>query len=230
MNRVAIVDYGLCNLDSVARAVEECGGNRARHRRARRPRAAPTASSCRASARFRTRWRNLRALGPRRRARPSRSSATAMPVPRHLPRHAAAGRRAATRCARPRGLGWIDGDVVLLDAGPGERVPHIGWNEVDPTGRHRRCSTGSRRGRTSTSCTATCCGPRRRRTWPATTPYGGGFASVGASRTTSSASSSIPRRASGRFPGARATSWRCRTGRAEDPGHADAAVQGLRAS
>src|SRR4051812_760737 len=26
MNRVAIVDYGLCNIDSVARAVEECGG------------------------------------------------------------------------------------------------------------------------------------------------------------------------------------------------------------
>ena len=26
MNRVGIVDYGMCNLDSVARAVEECGG------------------------------------------------------------------------------------------------------------------------------------------------------------------------------------------------------------
>src|SRR5438874_11852805 len=26
MNRVAIVDYGMCNLDSVRRAVEECGG------------------------------------------------------------------------------------------------------------------------------------------------------------------------------------------------------------
>ena len=26
MNVVAIIDYGLCNLDSVARAVEECGG------------------------------------------------------------------------------------------------------------------------------------------------------------------------------------------------------------
>src|SRR4051812_7519705 len=27
MNRVAIVDYGMCNLDSVRRAVEECGGD-----------------------------------------------------------------------------------------------------------------------------------------------------------------------------------------------------------
>src|SRR5439155_20356858 len=26
MNRVAIVDYGMCNLDSVRRAIEECGG------------------------------------------------------------------------------------------------------------------------------------------------------------------------------------------------------------
>ena len=26
MKRVAIIDYGLCNLDSVARAVEVCGG------------------------------------------------------------------------------------------------------------------------------------------------------------------------------------------------------------
>ncbi len=26
MNKVAIIDYGMCNLDSVARAVEECGG------------------------------------------------------------------------------------------------------------------------------------------------------------------------------------------------------------
>ncbi len=27
MSEVAIVDYGMCNLDSVARAIEECGGN-----------------------------------------------------------------------------------------------------------------------------------------------------------------------------------------------------------
>src|SRR5712691_4244821 len=26
MNRIGIVDYGMCNLDSVARAIEECGG------------------------------------------------------------------------------------------------------------------------------------------------------------------------------------------------------------
>jgi glutamine amidotransferase len=30
------------------------------------------------------------------------------------------------------GLAWIDGEVGLLTPGPGERVPHIGWNEVAP--------------------------------------------------------------------------------------------------
>ena len=33
------------------------------------------------------------------------------------------------------GLGWVDGDVVrLVSADPGERVPHVGWNEVEPVG------------------------------------------------------------------------------------------------
>ena len=27
MTKVAIIDYGMCNLDSVARAIEECGAN-----------------------------------------------------------------------------------------------------------------------------------------------------------------------------------------------------------
>ena len=27
MNKVAVVDYGMSNLDSVVRAVEECGGD-----------------------------------------------------------------------------------------------------------------------------------------------------------------------------------------------------------
>jgi imidazole glycerol-phosphate synthase subunit HisH len=30
------------------------------------------------------------------------------------------------------GLGWLDADAVLIKTGPGERLPHIGWNEVRP--------------------------------------------------------------------------------------------------
>ncbi|MCU0274229.1 MAG: imidazole glycerol phosphate synthase subunit HisH [Acidimicrobiales bacterium] len=32
-----------------------------------------------------------------------------------------------------KGLGWIEGRVVRLLPDPGERVPHVGWNAVDPT-------------------------------------------------------------------------------------------------
>ncbi len=91
MNRVAIVDYGMCNLDSVARAVEECGGtpvvtdDPSDLARARPDRAA------RASGRSRRRWRNLRES----RARSTRSTKQVLgrrrAVPRHLPRDAAAG-------------------------------------------------------------------------------------------------------------------------------------------
>jgi glutamine amidotransferase len=31
------------------------------------------------------------------------------------------------------GLGWIDGGVERLQPIDGERVPHVGWNEVSPT-------------------------------------------------------------------------------------------------
>src|SRR5687768_16137204 len=29
------------------------------------------------------------------------------------------------------GLGWIDGEVTRLEPAPGERVPHVGWNQVE---------------------------------------------------------------------------------------------------
>ena len=35
-----------------------------------------------------------------------------------------------------KGLGWIGGVCRPLKAGPDDRIPHMGWNEVTPTGRH----------------------------------------------------------------------------------------------
>jgi glutamine amidotransferase len=36
-----------------------------------------------------------------------------------------------------RGLSWIEGAVVPLEPGPGLKVPHMGWNELEPaTPRH----------------------------------------------------------------------------------------------
>ncbi len=33
------------------------------------------------------------------------------------------------------GLGWLGGDVVKLDSSNGQRVPHVGWNDVDGAGK-----------------------------------------------------------------------------------------------
>lgn len=37
---------------------------------------------------------------------------------------------------RTPGLGWIGGDVRLMTPGPDHKVPHMGWNDVVPTGDH----------------------------------------------------------------------------------------------
>ena len=36
-----------------------------------------------------------------------------------------------------KGLGLISGSVVKFDPSAGERVPHMGWNSVEPTGHSR---------------------------------------------------------------------------------------------
>ena len=35
-----------------------------------------------------------------------------------------------------RGLGWFDADVVRFDLGNGFKVPHMGWNKIDPAVTH----------------------------------------------------------------------------------------------
>ena len=128
MKTVAIVDYGMGNLDSVARAVEECGGE---------PLLVRTASELgRAGSvilpgvgSFTKGMRNLRVSGMVdalqeyvvERAMPFLGLCLGMQL-------------LATRGEEgggEAGLGWINGEVARLrPEGEDERIPHVGWNEV----------------------------------------------------------------------------------------------------
>ncbi|MGQ0612332.1 MAG: imidazole glycerol phosphate synthase subunit HisH [Planctomycetaceae bacterium] len=130
MNRVAVIDYGRCNLDSIARAVEECGGA---PRLARAPAdlegtdrvILPGVGSFR-DAMERLRERRLdEALTER--VLPGRVPFLGICLGMQL--LASEGSEGG---ASP-GLGWIAGKVRrLTPADRAERVPHVGWNEVLP--------------------------------------------------------------------------------------------------
>ena len=131
MNRVAIIDYGLCNLDSVRRAVEEIGGN---------PSIAASGEELGEPdhiilpgvGAFPDAMRNLE----------RRELIDALDEQVHgfgvpllgicLGMQLLADR--SHEGSTTDGLGWIRGDVVRLEPrGADRRIPHVGWNEVDPT-------------------------------------------------------------------------------------------------
>ena len=131
MNTVAIVDYGMCNIDSVARAVEECGG---------RPVVTDQASELAMADRVilpgvgsfteamaKIRERSLdQILGELVLGRqlPFLGICLGMHL---LATHGSEG-------GATTGLGWIDGEVRrLVPAGEDTRIPHIGWNELEVT-------------------------------------------------------------------------------------------------
>lgn len=127
MPRVAIIDYGLCNLDSIRRAVEMCGAD-----------AFVTAEpDTLASANllilpgvgaFGVAMSNLQARGM--------DEAIRVQVAAGIPLLGIClgMQLLASRSAEGgdfAGLNLIPGDVLLLkEHSPGERIPHIGWNSV----------------------------------------------------------------------------------------------------
>jgi len=128
MNSVAIVDYGMCNLDSIARAVDECGG---------RPLVTDNPADLSTVNRiilpgvgaFGDAMRNLRQRGLDRTLAEQVIGEKIPFLGICLGMQLIAKRGTEHGCHD--GLGWIDGDVVRLERhAVTERIPHIGWNEV----------------------------------------------------------------------------------------------------
>lgn len=130
MKRVAVVDYGVSNLDSVARALEECG-------------AAPyvtgdPAELAHASlmvlpgvGAFADGMRNLRERGLDQALRRQVLDNGVPLLGVCLGMHLLADR--GMEGGETQGLGLVPGTVLKLEPDePGTRVPHVGWNEVHP--------------------------------------------------------------------------------------------------
>lgn len=174
MIRVAIVDYGMGNLDSVARATEECGGSpvvtASEVDIARAPAVILPGVGAFAKGMERIRERNLDDVLEtyvKRRGVPLLGLCLGM----HL---LATG---GYEGGETKGLGWIAGEVGRLPADDGLRIPHVGWNEVHHDG---SCPLllGIESGRDFYfvhSYRFVCGEPSHVK---ATTPYGSGFTSV----------------------------------------------------
>ena len=128
MQRVGVVDYGLCNVDSVLRALALCGAS---------PFLAHDAADIKAADRvvlpgvgaFDAAMEQLECAGL---VDPLTDAIVNEGVPflgiclgmQLLARGSEEG------AGRP-GLGWIEADVRRITPSAEERVPHVGWNELD---------------------------------------------------------------------------------------------------
>lgn len=127
-----IVDYGLCNLDSMARALEECGASdvektRDPHVVARADRIVlPGVGTFAAAMRNLRDWNLLDPIAEAgMRNVPFLGACLGMQL---------MARSGSEGGERMDGLGLVDAEVVRLLSQDGqERVPHIGWNEVHPS-------------------------------------------------------------------------------------------------
>lgn len=131
VNRVAIVDYGMCNLDSVRRAVEEVGGS---------PYVVADGSDMGEPDRivlpgvgsFADAMEQIahRGLDRAMHAQVVESGIPLLGICLGMQLLA----RQGTEGGDVAGLGWIDATVIRLTPTSADpRVPHVGWNEVDPT-------------------------------------------------------------------------------------------------
>lgn len=127
-----VVDYGLCNVDSMIRALEECGARDVE--RTRDPRVVDRADRIvlPGVGNFAAAMRNLNEWGLLDSIR-QRSSTREVPflgACLGMQLMASAGTEGSSN-GKLDGVGLVEGEVVhLQQQNADERIPHIGWNEV----------------------------------------------------------------------------------------------------
>ena len=132
MSTVAVVDYGMCNLDSVRRAIEECGRTVTVTDEAKEIEAAGHIVLPGVGA-FPDAMRHLtnRGLDKVLHEQVVVEGAPFLGICLGMQLIAAVGLEGS----RTDGLGWVDGEVRrLVPTEQDRRLPHVGWNEVFPAG------------------------------------------------------------------------------------------------
>jgi glutamine amidotransferase len=128
MNTVAIVDYGMCNLDSVKRAVEECGGRALVTDQSRDLERASRIILPGVGA-FPDAMRNIkqRGLDEILREQVVEKEIPFLGICLGMQLLASRG----WEIQETEGLDFVPGDVRRLEPyGDDTRIPHVGWNEV----------------------------------------------------------------------------------------------------
>ncbi len=128
MKKVAIADYGMGNLDSVARAVQECGCDAVITREARDFELANYIIMPGVGA-FPIGMKNIRSYGLEDilREQVLEKNIPFLGICLGMQLLASKGWEGG----ETEGLGWIDGEVKRLESNhPDVRIPHVGWNEV----------------------------------------------------------------------------------------------------
>ena len=175
MNKVAIIDYDMCNLDSVSRAVEECGGHPVITDQKRDIETASRVILPGVGA-FPDAMHNIkeRSLDQILQEHVVEKQIPSLGICLGMQLLSSA----SLEFTETEGLGFIPGIVHRLEpSGVDNRIPHIGWNEVHMTG-ESPLFNGVAPGKDFYFVHSYHFSPDNQIDIVATTPYGNGFVSA----------------------------------------------------